>query len=421
MIVRLRQLPLEFSNDYFKSFLLLALVPLFPEYISFILVIGALIFAVKDIKASGRKIQMGTLGWILGTYCLYLSITCFYSTHPFQSALAAILWWFTLLAFIIVVNLATDKDRLDSFLFCVSTAAGLVGFIALVQYVLNVLFDIPICSTWDWLDQFVFAYVPFDLTLVPFPTRAYSTFPNPNMLAQYLGMTAPFVVACNFIEKRPKLRFYNLICLIMTAVGILVSYSRGGYLALIAIVLIFIIINIRKHFIAIALSLTAAFFLIPDSIFARLTDMDSNGRFRIWNVAIEKILERPIFGYGVGTQPSAAIFHSVKLDAPHAHSIILQVVMEGGCIALLILLAAAIYCFKNGVGLMLKKKTAAFWGGFAACGFILATSLHGLVDYPLTTPKLLCGFMCLMALAERFIVLYREKREPSQPEPEETL
>ena len=209
MFVRLQQFSQEFCYDSFKSFVLLALVPLFPEYISFFLIIGSLIFALRDMKASGRKIKVGILGLMMIAYCLYMSVTCIYSSHPFQSALTTVMWWFMLLAYFIVVNLITDKDRLDSFLFCISTAAGLVGLIAFVQNQLNVHFDVPICSVWEWLDRVVFQFVPFDLTLQPFPTRSYSTFPNPNMLAQYLGMAAPFVAAYNFIEERPTMWLYS--------------------------------------------------------------------------------------------------------------------------------------------------------------------------------------------------------------------
>lgn len=411
MVAGLRQIPLEFRNDYFRSFLLLALVPLLPEYISFFLIVGSLIFAVKDIKASGRKIQLGTLGWILAAYCLYLTITCLYSTHPFQSLLSSILWWYMLLAFVIVVNLATDKDRLDILLFCVSSVSGLVGLIAFVQNLLNVHFDIPICSIWEWLDQVVFTLVPFKLTLISFPVRAYATFPNPNMLAQYLCMTMPFAVACNYIENRPKLWLYNRACLVLSAVGIMVSYSRGGYLALIALALVLIVVNIRKNFATVLLYVAIAFLFIPETVYFRLTTLTTSGRRSIWEEAIKRVAQCPLFGYGAGTQPSAVIFQSAGLDSPHAHNIALQVLMEGGCFALLILIFAAVYCVKNGMDLMLNRKPGAFWGGFAACGFVLATFLHGMVDYPLTTPKLICCFMCLLALTERFIALYLIRRE----------
>ena len=197
----------------------------------------------------------------------------------------------------------------------------------------------------------------------------------------------------------------------MTAVGIMVSYSRGGYLALIALALVLIVVNIRKHFATVLLYISASLLFIPETVYSRLTTLSTSGRRHIWAEAIKRVAQRPLFGYGAGTQPSAAIFHSVGLDAPHAHNIALQVLMEGGCIALLILAAAAIYCVKNGLDLMLNRKPASFWGGFAACGFVFATFLHGLVDYPLTSPKLICCFLCLLALAERFIALYTDRRE----------
>lgn len=402
MTIGFQQISREFSQDYFKSLLLISLVPLFPEYLSFFLIIGALVFAFRDMKASGRKIKFGTLDMLIAAYCLYMSVTCIYSTHRFQSILTTTMWWFMLLTYLTIVNLVTDQRRLSSLLFCVSTVAGLVGLIALVQNQLNVHFNVPISSFWNWLDSIVFQFVPFDLTLVPFPTRAYSTFANPNMLAQYLVMVIPFVIAYNFMEDHTGMQLYNRICLIMTAVGVMVSYSRGGYVALIALALALVVVNLRKRFGTVVLCSSVSVLFIPEAVISRLTTMGDSGRFRIWAEAIKRIAERPFFGYGAGTQPSAAIFHGVGIDAPHAHNIVLQVLMEGGFIALIILAVIAIYLTKNGIRLMLRKNTASFWAGFGACGFVLGTFVHGLVDYPLTTPKLICSFLCLLAVSQRF-------------------
>jgi len=402
MTIGFQQLSREFSQDYFKALLLISLVPLFPEYLSFFLIIGALVFALRDTKTSGRKIKIGTLGMLIAAYCLYMSVTCIYSTHPFQSALTTAMWWFMLLTYLTIVNLVTDQHRLNSFLFCISTVAGLVGFIALFQNQLNVHFNVPICSLWDWLDRIVFRFVPFDLTLVPFPTRAYSTFANPNMLAQYLVMVIPFLIAYSFMDNSTGMRLYNRLCLIMAAIGVMVSYSRGAYVALIALALALVVVNLRKRFGTVILCSSVSVLFIPEAVISRLTTMSDSGRFRIWAEAIKQIAQRPLFGYGAGTQPSAAIFHSIGIDAPHAHNIVLQVLMEGGFVALIILAAGAIFLGKNALTLMLRKNNASFWAGFGICGFLFGTFVHGLVDYPLTTPKLICSFLCLLAVSQRF-------------------
>ena len=402
MTIGFQQISREFRKDYFKALLLIALVPLFPEYLSFFLIIGALTFAIRDMKQSGRKLRFTAADMLIAAYCLYMSVTCFYSTHPFQSALTAVMWWFMLMAYLTISNLVTDHRRMHNFLFCISTVAGMVGLIALIQNQLNVHFNVPIRSFWDWLDTVVFRFVPFDLTLVPFPTRAYSTFPNPNMLAQYLVMAAPFAIGYNFMENTSGMRLYNRLCLVFTALGVMASYSRGGYVALIALALALVVVNLRKHFGTVVLCSSVSALFIPEAVISRLTTVSDSGRFRIWAEALRRIAERPLFGYGAGTQPTAVIFDSIGMDAPHAHNIVLQVLMEGGLIALALLIAIAILLLKNGLRLMLRRNPPSFWAGFAACGFVLATFLHGLVDYPLTTPKLICTFLCLLATAQRF-------------------
>lgn len=408
MITSLRHFTVELKAPFMLSFLLLSLIPLFPEYVSFLLILGALIPFVKDLRQRKEKLRLNALGKLLLVYCGYLSLTCIISTHPLQSALSVAMWWFMTIAYLIISNLLCDKDRVDAFLCCITAVAGMIGFIAMIQSFANTIFGVDIQGVWDWLDQFVFRYVPFDLTLVSFPKRAYATFPNPNMLAQYLVMVAPFVVCFNFMERRHSLRLFNRICLVLTFGGVMFSFSRGGYLAVICLALTLIFLNIRKRFSTVLLYVAAALLFIPQDVYNRLTTLSDSGRKRIWAQALESIAQRPLFGYGAGTEPSANIFESIGISAPHAHNIPLQLLLEGGIPALILMSAIAFIVVKYGLKLIRNGYTSSFWIGFALCGFVMAVFLHGLVDYPLTTPKLLSTFVVLIAVADRSVAVYRD-------------
>ena len=408
MITNPKKFFADLKSPYLISLVLIALVPLFPEYISFLLILGAIIPFVKDMRARQAKLRCSTLGKLLLIYCGYLTLTCIISTHPLQSILCTAMWWFMLIVYFIVSNLLTDKDRVDAFLFCVSTIAGVVGLIAIIQGFSNTLFGYKICGVWDWLDKIVFDYVPFNLTLQSFPKRAYSTFPNPNMLAQYLVMAAPFVVCFNFAERRNSMRLFNRICLVLTFGGVMLSYSRGGYLAVVSLALVIIFLNIRKRFSTVLLYVATALLFIPQDVYNRLTTLSDSGRKRIWAHALSSIAEKPLFGYGAGTEPAANLFREIGISAPHAHNIPLQLLLEGGIPALLLMFAIAIVIIKYGLRLIRNGYTSSFWIGFALCGFLMGVTLHGLVDYPLTTPKLISFFIAMIAVADRSICVYRD-------------
>jgi hypothetical protein len=67
---------------------------------------------------------------------------------------------------------------------------------------------------------------------------------------------------------------------------------------------------------------------------------------------------------------------------------------------------------RNGIRLMRNGHSRAFWMGFAVLMFAVAFVLHGLVDYPLLTPKLIANFMMILAIIERSTPLYIDKGLP---------
>lgn len=450
MKTNLRELIIDLKSPYLRALLLLALIPLFPEYVSFLLAIAAFFFARQDMRQRNHKLKLGTIGKWLLLFCGYMTVTCFFSTHPFQSAAVAAMWWFFFGVFILITNLLTDEDRTDTFLLCITGVAGIIGLIACIQYRLNFFIEDNHGSIWAWLDELVFPLIPFNMTLQEYEIRAYASFANPNMLAQYLVMVAPFVACFNFIERRPELRLFSRISLFLTFAGILFSFSRGGYIALLVLAIALIIINIRHRFAAVSLYVVSAVLFLPEEVITRLfsirtgitsssniagsvigsattpspdmapppsvttSDIINNAgaefaiseRWEIWFESIKRILERPFFGYGAGTEPTATMFENIGVDAPHAHNILLQLLLEGGIFALIFMCIIGFRVVKNGWSLIRHGYSSTFWMGFAVLGFAIGFILHGMVDYPLTTPRLICCFVTALAISERSVSVY---------------
>lgn len=447
----LSKLRRELKQPYFCSMLLLTIIPIFPDYISFFLVIAAFLFARRDIVSGGRKMRLGFIGRLLTIYCSYQTLTCIISTHPFQSFAVSLMWWFFLMAYLIVVNLLTDARRTDRFLMCMTATAGLVGLIACVQYRINFFLDDNIGNLWAWLDNIVFELIPFDIFHLNYALRAYSTFPNPNMLAQYLVMAAPFVACYNFMGQRSsRMRLFSRICLFLTFAGVMFSFSRGGYIAVILLALALVVLNIRHRFAEVSLYVVSTLLFLPEEVVNRLFTIkkginhsstiadnlaaaaNSHGgspvppsfttseiinnagaetavgeRWEIWIEAINRFFDKPLLGYGAGTQPTYTIYENIGIKAPHAHNIILQILLEGGIIALLIMCLIGFKTVKNGIVMMRNDYNSSFWMGFGLIAFAICFLTHGMVDYPLMIPRLVCLFFIVLGFAEQTVHIYQ--------------
>lgn len=447
MGITLQQFRMDLQQPWQRALVLIALVPLFPEYISFFLVIAAAIFAYKDLKLNSRPIRIDSIGKILLGYTCYMALTSLYSTQPLHSLAIAAMWLFFFIVYLIVTNMLTDADRFDGFLLCITAVAGAVGIIACIQYRLNFFLDDNMGSLWGWLDRIVFNLVPFEITQLNYALRAYSTFPNPNMLAQYLVMVAPFVACFNFCERRHDLRYFSRVCLFLTFAGIMFSFSRGGYIALLLLCVGLIVLNIRHRFATVSLYVVSAILFLPEEVVNRLitirkgvsnsstiannainstitpdlnttTDIINNAgaeiavseRWRIWFESLSNIWERPILGYGAGTETTWTLFEEANVNAVHAHNIVLQILLEGGIIALAIMALIGFRVIKNSIELMRDGYNNSFWIGFAMLSFALCFLLHGMVDYPLATPRMVCIFITILSLCERSIHLYVGRR-----------
>ncbi len=443
MKTSLRQIGQDLREPSQKAMLLLALVPLFPEYISFFLVIAAAIFAWKDLRASRRPVQVSFMGKLLLAFIAYMVITLIYSENRLSTLATILMWSFFFVAYLILNNILTDTDRYDSLMLYITGVAGCVGFIACLQYRIGFYTNGNPIQLWEWLDNIVYQYLPIEISHTPYKLRACSTFSNPNVLSEYLSAVAPFVVYFNFYERRKELRLFCRVCLFLTFGGILFSFCRGGYLALLVLCIGLIVLNVRHRFASVSLYSIGALLLLPDEVVERFltiipgvkigsvivdnaasggtigttadiingstADLATNERFKIWIEAVNAFLEKPFLGHGAGIETTHGILEEAGLGSIHAHNIILQLLMEGGIVLLFIMLFIGAKVIKNGIELMRNNYGYAYWIGFAVLGFATCFIIQGMVDYPLMTPKLVCNFMTIIAIVERSNILYPGK------------
>ena len=185
-----------------------------------------------------------------------------------------------------------------------------------------------------WVDQEYFSDIS---------GRAVSFFENPNVLATYLVLVLPFVLLTFLSSTRGKAKLLCFISLGSVLTCIVLTWSRGAWLAAIACLLVFGFIYSKKTLRSIFLvGLTVPFWtlIIPESVTKRflsignLADSSTAYRYYTWKGSWEIVKEYFMSGIGYGTSSYQAIYPQFAYAgieaAEHSHSLFLQILIGLG-------------------------------------------------------------------------------------------
>jgi O-antigen ligase len=196
-------------------------------------------------------------------------------------------------------------------------------------------------------------------------TRATGTIGDPNELAAALvvglSLGAGFAVARG---SSPALRLGGLIAIPLCTAGIFLSASRGGLIALGAMLLAGAVVAGRWRVAVTALLVVVAtggflYFTEVAPLPARerlLTPNGGSGRSDLWKVGLRIVRANPVGGVGVGNSEHAAANYVLRPGTIHYSSLIfssdpfpvhntyLQVAAEMGLLGLLLFLAVVVVC-----------------------------------------------------------------------------
>ncbi len=443
------------NEPWFYSVLLLTVTPLFPDYMSFIFTFASLIFAWQDVKRRGRRFSLGTLGLLMLGYLGYMSFSLLYTTDLAGSFWTLVMWVTLFAAYLITSTVLIDRHRLRTAMLCVTTVVGTVGGITVGQYLLREFFGLKIGhGLWNTVDRWVYQLLGVPVSGLEFGDRVSGTFNNPNLLAAYLVMTIPFAVAYVMTGTRSKPKALSRMALILAAYGLGFSFSRGGYLALIAVAVILFCLFIPKKFVMTVLTTIYIVLLIPPMISNRLvtvipsdvsTPVDSvateeegptalpetkeeleekisevyaqddsiRKRFTMWKQVLITAAKRPIFGSGLGVSTTQQTLSAVGIEHKHAHNLFLEILAEGGLVSLGFFTVILLVLLRRSIRLLKRRHNQEAWLlGFAILGSCVALCVHGMFDFPLLTPRMLVTTMLLMGVAESVSRIYLRVRVP---------
>lgn len=220
-------------------------------------------------------------------------------------------------------------------------------------------------------------------------TRAFSVVENPNGLGAFLLLGSILAASLALSRGRFLVRIAFAGTALVLVVGLAVSFSRGAWLGFIVGLVALAVLSQRRLLAAMFVAGILAPLAAPTVFLNRLTfafspeylaKSASTGRLFIWRVAIDRIIEHPWLGVGLGTfgGSTAALF---AYGMPWVDNFYLQLAAEGG----LVLLGAFLWLLlRVGKGLVashqaltdpfLRAVVAGVFGGCVAVAFANITA-----------------------------------------------
>jgi putative inorganic carbon (HCO3(-)) transporter len=184
-----------------------------------------------------------------------------------------------------------------------------------------------------------------------------STLSDNNDVAVAFVMVLPLLSYARAATQSAVLKVGYAASIALTSLSVLVTYSRGGLLAIGATGIYFWLKSRHKLIIALlfALAVGGAMSLMPEKWFARMesigqygTDASVQGRFNAWNHAFNIVKARPLIGGGFGTF-TAPVYaeYSPGVKSLAGHSIYFECLGEQGIVGLGLFLAIWLSAFRD--------------------------------------------------------------------------
>lgn len=310
-----------------------------------------------------------------------------------------------ILIYYLVVNNISSAAQIKRMIWVMLTSALLVALYGFYQY----FFGVNISST-EWVDGEQFP----DLKM-----RVFSTLENPNLLAGFLVSMMAISAGMGYKSStvKGKVLLFSLVaifgaCLVLT-------YSRGAWLSLLAVIGVYGLLCNRKIF-WLLLLLPIAMFFSHDAVLERImsimnpTDTSSTLRIALWESTIAMIQDKPLFGIGWGSywlvypeydffinDPSTKIFH--------AHNMYLNIAAEIGIPGLLAFLTIMYGHVRLALSMLLRSFES--WSSGLMLGIVAAVAgiiMNGFTDYVMFNIQLSMLYWLLNGL---IVVIWQQKHQ----------
>ena len=232
--------------------------------------------------------------------------------------------------------------------------------------------------------------------------RATGLFPDPHIFSYYVAMALPFGVL--YWKKRIFLSWSH-IGILFLSVGFLLSFSRGGYVAITLCFFWFLVLSFfshKKQKIALLTVVTGIFFMamLISPIGTRFVssfiagDGSRSERLELAYQAVEAIKERPFLGVGIGNYPLWVKPEAEAREPIYAHNMYLDIATELGLLGLILFLIALFGALWASFRKWYSTDDASYLAAHIALVYFFG---HGFFEAPIFSIHVLPVFLLLVA------------------------
>lgn len=305
-----------------------------------------------------------------------------------------------ILLYYLVINNIHSLGQIRRLVMAVLISSGLVAVYGFYQYIHGV--DI---SAFEWVDGEQFP----DLKI-----RVFSTLHNPNLLAGFLVVIMALAAGLGLSAYRFKGKVLVSGLILALGVCLVLTYSRGAWLSVLAVIVTLGLLKSRKILWLLAL-IPVAMVVGHEVVLERLlsimnpTDTSATLRIALWESTLAMIADKPFFGIGWGAYgivyPEYDFFvQDAGTKIFHAHNMYLHIAAEIGIPGLLVFLALLLGHARRAMNLAVSvsdRWTAGLMLGALAA--LVGIAVGGFTDYVLFNIQMSMLFWLLNAVV---VVVY---------------
>jgi len=321
------------------------------------------------------------------------------------------------LMYFAVTALIRNEEWLKRVLSAFMASSCVVSVVGIAEWVLNKQSKL-------WQDNEVFSALA---------GRVVSFWSNPNVLACYLLVAFFVSFGCMIGRKNKKMKFLAFLAFLLSAVCLLLTWSRGAWLSVALVFVATLLILSHKAIPWVVFLIAAgvtAFFFLPDTFVERVSSIvtfsDSSVLYRIniWKGCAALIRSCFMTGVGVGDVAFAEAYGDFALSgiesAPHAHNLFLQITIELGIAGLLVFAILILMLVRSSFSLFRKRSFRHFSSvsGLACLSALIALLINGMTEYIWYNNRIYLLFWLVAGLitAIRRIGMHKLEELPQEPD-----
>lgn len=291
--------------------------------------------------------------------------------------------------FFLVLQLVDKEKVLDRVLFFLVLGISGLGAHGTYQYLTGAE------MTGNWIDS--------SETIT---TRAFSIAGNPNALASLLVIGFPLALSLFVVEKDILKRLLLILMMLFMGTGLILTFTRGAWVAAFISVLIFFLF-VGKRLLIPIVTFMVSIVLIFDGLWSRISMLFSNeyigkasegGRIYRWTTGIQEWSKSKMFGLGIGRY-GGAVATNHKLAPFYMDNYYLKTLTESGVVGLgaflLLLIITLVQLFGYMKATVNPRYRIIMYGMYSS---LLGVLIHNGVENIFEVPFMVTYFWSFVAM-----------------------